>query len=418
MTTTVRRTLLAAATSVGDVHLERRVAADVLADLGVVDTDDRAVRRGVEPQHDPLVLPARGHADARLVPGVADVVAYLGVGEEVVVARGHGHLAVPGRGAATSPRRARRPPRRGRTATARRATCARGWRCPWVAACRSSCARSGCLADAVRCRSWPMCGSAPWMLARERTRCLLSSRRCSGARSRRPTRWPGWASCRSATSGSPASTRTASCARARRRPCWPRARRPRRWRRSSRALLDAGAGSVLVTRADEAARAARAARSRRTPTRTSAPGWPGSSASHPSRAGWSPSSRAAPPTARRCARPRSGRAPGDGGAVHEDVGVAGLHRLAPALEDLRRADCVVVVAGPGRGALLGRGRPRGGAGDRRAHLARLRHRLRRDHPAASMLSSCAAGVAVVGIDDGFGAGTIAARIARAAGGAR
>jgi NCAIR mutase (PurE)-related protein len=32
----------------------------------------------------------------------------------------------------------------------------------------------------------------------------------------------------------------------------------------------------------------------------------------------------------------------------------------------------------------------------------------------SMLTSCAAGVAVVNIDDGFGAGTIAARIARAA----
>jgi NCAIR mutase (PurE)-related protein len=35
----------------------------------------------------------------------------------------------------------------------------------------------------------------------------------------------------------------------------------------------------------------------------------------------------------------------------------------------------------------------------------------------SMLISCAAGVAVVNIDDGFGAGTIAARIARAAGSA-
>jgi pyridinium-3,5-biscarboxylic acid mononucleotide synthase len=33
-----------------------------------------------------------------------------------------------------------------------------------------------------------------------------------------------------------------------------------------------------------------------------------------------------------------------------------------------------------------------------------------------MLISCAAGVAVVNIDDGFGAGTIAARIARSAGG--
>ena len=35
----------------------------------------------------------------------------------------------------------------------------------------------------------------------------------------------------------------------------------------------------------------------------------------------------------------------------------------------------------------------------------------------AMLTSCAAGVAVVNIDDGFGAGTIAARIARSAGGA-
>ena len=34
----------------------------------------------------------------------------------------------------------------------------------------------------------------------------------------------------------------------------------------------------------------------------------------------------------------------------------------------------------------------------------------------SMLCSCAAGVAVVNIDDGLGAGTIAARIARSAGG--
>src|SRR5207253_2260612 len=31
--------------------------------------------------------------------------------------------------------------------------------------------------------------------------------------------------------------------------------------------------------------------------------------------------------------------------VHEDVGVAGLHRIASALPDLERADCVVVVAG-------------------------------------------------------------------------
>jgi pyridinium-3,5-biscarboxylic acid mononucleotide synthase len=98
--------------------------------------------------------------------------------------------------------------------------------------------------------------------------------------------------------------------------------------------------------------------------------------------------------------------------VHEDVGVAGLHRLAPALPDLDRADCVIVVAGMD-GALasvvgglvaapvigvptsVGYGVADGG----RTALN-------------AMLTSCAAALAVVGIDDGVGAGTIAARIAR------
>ena len=98
--------------------------------------------------------------------------------------------------------------------------------------------------------------------------------------------------------------------------------------------------------------------------------------------------------------------------VHRDAGVAGLHRLEPALEDLRRADCVVVVAGwdaalasvvgglvaapvIGVPTSTGYGATFGGVS---ALLA--------------MMTSCAAGVAVVNIDDGFGAGTIAARIAR------
>ena len=98
--------------------------------------------------------------------------------------------------------------------------------------------------------------------------------------------------------------------------------------------------------------------------------------------------------------------------VHEDVGVAGIHRLAGVLPDLERADCVVVVAGMD-GALaslvgglapapvigvptsVGYGSAHGGATALNA-----------------MLSSCAAALAVVGIDDGLGAGTIAARIAR------
>jgi NCAIR mutase (PurE)-related protein len=98
--------------------------------------------------------------------------------------------------------------------------------------------------------------------------------------------------------------------------------------------------------------------------------------------------------------------------VHEDCGVAGLHRLASVLPDLARADCVVVVAGMdaalasvvgglvacpviGVPTSVGYGSADGG----RTALN-------------AMLCSCAAGLAVVGIDDGFGAGTIAARIAR------
>jgi NCAIR mutase (PurE)-related protein len=100
--------------------------------------------------------------------------------------------------------------------------------------------------------------------------------------------------------------------------------------------------------------------------------------------------------------------------VHQDVGVAGLHRLAPALADLRRADCVVVVAGQDAalasvvGGLVSApvvGVPTStGYGAALGGVAAL----------LSMLVSCAAGVAVVNIDDGLGAGTIAARIARAA----
>ena len=96
----------------------------------------------------------------------------------------------------------------------------------------------------------------------------------------------------------------------------------------------------------------------------------------------------------------------------DDVGVAGLHRLAAARPALDRADCVVVVAGM-EGALpsvvgglvgtplvavptsIGYGASFGG-------IAAL----------LGMLNSCAPGVAVVNIDNGFGAGVFAARVAR------
>jgi pyridinium-3,5-biscarboxylic acid mononucleotide synthase len=95
-----------------------------------------------------------------------------------------------------------------------------------------------------------------------------------------------------------------------------------------------------------------------------------------------------------------------------DVGVAGIHRLLDRLEELRAARVLVVCAGM-EGALpsvvgglveapviavptsVGYGASFGG-------LAAL----------LGMLNSCAAGVSVVNIDNGFGAGVFAARVAR------
>jgi NCAIR mutase (PurE)-related protein len=101
-------------------------------------------------------------------------------------------------------------------------------------------------------------------------------------------------------------------------------------------------------------------------------------------------------------------------ALHEDVGVAGLHRVLEVLPDLRAADCVVVCAGMDGalasvvGGLVGApviGVPTSvGYGSAREGNTALH----------AMLSSCAASLAVVGIDDGFGAGTVAALIARRA----
>ena len=183
------------------------------------------------------------------------------------------------------------------------------------------------------------------------------------------------------------------------------------------AMLADGAGSVLVTRADAPTRAA----VRRA--------WPDALEDERARLAWV--ARGVPVARGLVAIVSGGTADGPvvaetrvraellgaGVAVHQDVGVAGLHRLSAAQEDLERADCVVVVAGQDAalasvvGGLVaapviavptstGYGAALGGV------TALL-----------SMLCSCAAGVAVVNIDDGLGAGTIAARIARSAAGA-
>jgi pyridinium-3,5-biscarboxylic acid mononucleotide synthase len=95
-----------------------------------------------------------------------------------------------------------------------------------------------------------------------------------------------------------------------------------------------------------------------------------------------------------------------------DVGVAGLHRLLAVTDQLASLDCLVVVAGM-EGALpsvvggltgvpliavptsVGYGASFGG-------LAAL----------LAMLNSCAPGVTVCNIDNGFGAGVFATRVAR------
>lgn len=101
-----------------------------------------------------------------------------------------------------------------------------------------------------------------------------------------------------------------------------------------------------------------------------------------------------------------------GSRVHRvyDAGVAGLHRLLGSLETLEKARCIIAVAGM-EGALpsvvgglvscpviavptsVGYGANLGG-------LAAL----------LAMLNSCASGVSVVNIDNGFGAGFLAHRI--------
>ncbi|MCW2855788.1 MAG: circadian phase modifier CpmA [Marmoricola sp.] len=96
----------------------------------------------------------------------------------------------------------------------------------------------------------------------------------------------------------------------------------------------------------------------------------------------------------------------------DDVGVAGIHRLLEARAEFADADCLIVVAGM-EGALpsvvgglvgvplvavptsVGYGASFGG-------LAAL----------LAMLNSCAPGVSVVNIDNGYGAGVFAARVAR------
>ena len=178
------------------------------------------------------------------------------------------------------------------------------------------------------------------------------------------------------------------------------------------ALLEAGAGSVLVTRASPEARAAvRAVAPRAEEDERARAVWVARATLEARGTVAMVSAGTSDGPVLHEARIRA-ELLGTEVVVHEDIGVAGLHRLGPVLPDLERADCVVVVAGMdgaltsvvgGLAAAPVIGVPTSvGYGSAEGGRTALN----------TMLCSCAAGVAVVGIDDGFGAGTIAARIAR------
>ena len=178
------------------------------------------------------------------------------------------------------------------------------------------------------------------------------------------------------------------------------------------ALLEGGAGSVLATRADEAARGAvREAVPEVEEDELARCVWVARSTPEPRGLVVVVSAGTSDGPVVREVRIRA-ELLGTTVVVHEDVGVAGVHRLATALPDLERADCVVVVAGmDGALASLVGGLARGpvigvptsvGYGSAHGGTTALN----------AMLASCAAGLSVVGIDDGLGAGTVAARIAR------
>ena len=178
------------------------------------------------------------------------------------------------------------------------------------------------------------------------------------------------------------------------------------------ALLEGGAGSVLATRADDAARGAvRAAVPEAEEDALARCVWVAPGTPEPRGLVAVVSAGTSDGPIVREARIRA-ELLGVTVVVHEDVGVAGVHRLATALPDLERADCVVVVAGmDGALASLVGGLARCpvigvptsvGYGSAHGGTTALN----------AMLASCAAGLAVVGIDDGLGAGTIAARIVR------
>ena len=96
---------------------------------------------------------------------------------------------------------------------------------------------------------------------------------------------------------------------------------------------------------------------------------------------------------------------------HYDVGVAGLHRLLSKIDEIREADAIIAIAGM-EGAL---GSVIAGLVERPVIAVPTSVGYGASFnglaPLLSMLNSCAEGMSVVNIDNGYGAGYLAAQIA-------
>ena len=173
-------------------------------------------------------------------------------------------------------------------------------------------------------------------------------------------------------------------------------------------LLREGAGPVLLTRAsDEQAKAALAAHPSGTAVGATVV-WRPLPATRPQQVVIVTAGTADAPVADECATVLT--AYGFDPRRIVDAGVAGLHRLLPHVDELAAADAVVVVAGM-EGALASvvgglSAAPVIAVPTSTGYGAGLEGVT----ALLSMLASCAAGVTVVGIDNGYGAACAVARL--------
>ena len=176
-------------------------------------------------------------------------------------------------------------------------------------------------------------------------------------------------------------------------------------------LAEADGGPVLLTRATDAQTAATLARNPGGRVEGGVVVWR-PAAERPGRVVVLTAGTADLPVAEECVAVL--RALGYRPAVLADCGVAGVHRLLASVDELDGADAVIVVAGMegALASLVGGITPApvvavptsAGYGAALEGVTAL----------LSMLASCAAGITVVGIDNGFGAACAVARLLQAA----